>query len=131
MGINVSRERTAQEAKVFGLVRAAHGVLTEESGLESGAVRCYDKYVGPGYAQPSDKMVEAVQFLAQREAVLLDRVYTGKAMTGLIGLTKKGVFSPGDRVLFLHTGGAPALYAMADAFFDPVSESGSSLGASG
>jgi D-cysteine desulfhydrase len=49
--------------------------------------------------------------LARTEGVLLDPVYTGKAMAGLIGLIRRGHFKRGERVLFLHTGGSPALYA--------------------
>jgi D-cysteine desulfhydrase len=56
-------------------------------------------------------MIEAVRMLASLEGVLLDPVYTGKAMAGLIGLVRRGRFKKDERVLFLHTGGAPALYA--------------------
>jgi D-cysteine desulfhydrase len=56
-------------------------------------------------------MIEAVRMLAQVEGILLDPVYTGKAMAGLIALIRNGVFVKGQNVLFVHTGGAPALYA--------------------
>ena len=56
-------------------------------------------------------MAEAVRMFAQLEAVLLDPVYTGKAAAGLIDLSRKGYFEQGETILFLHTGGAPALYA--------------------
>jgi D-cysteine desulfhydrase len=56
-------------------------------------------------------MVEAVQLLARLEGIVLDPVYTGKTMAGLIGLVRRGEFEPGQKVLFVHTGGAPALYA--------------------
>jgi D-cysteine desulfhydrase len=56
-------------------------------------------------------MVEAVQLLARTEAILLDPVYTGKIMAGLIGLARQGYFNPDEKVLFLHTGGAPSLHA--------------------
>jgi D-cysteine desulfhydrase len=56
-------------------------------------------------------MVEAVQLLARTEAILLDPVYTGKIMAGLIGLSRQGYFKPTDNVLFLHTGGATSLHA--------------------
>ena len=58
----------------------------------------------------------SVTMLARTEAILLDPVYTGKAMTGLIDLVKKGKFKKGTNVLFLHTGGAPLLYAYAETF---------------
>jgi D-cysteine desulfhydrase len=59
-------------------------------------------------------MVEAVRMLARTEAILLDPVYTGKVMAGLIDLSRKGVFRRDERVLFLHTGGAPSLSAYED-----------------
>ena len=67
--------------------------------------------MGAGYSLPTPEMVEAVTMLARVEGILLDPVYTGKAMAGLIGLIRRGVFKKGERVLFVHTGGAPALYA--------------------
>ncbi len=68
-------------------------------------------YRQPKYSVPNAKMVEAVQALARTEAILLDPVYTGKVMAGLIGLTRQGRFRAGERVLFLHTGGMPSLHA--------------------
>ena len=61
-------------------------------------------------------MVEAIKLLAQTEGILLDPVYSGKTMAGLIDLIRKGHFKKGQNVLFLHTGGAPALYAYLDTF---------------
>ncbi len=58
----------------------------------------------------SIKMAEAVRLLARTESILLDPVYTGKAMAGLIDLARKGYLKKGSNVLFLHTGGSPALY---------------------
>ena len=59
-------------------------------------------------------MLQAVPMLASLEGVLLDPVYTGKAMAGLIGLVREGRLAAGERVLFVHTGGSPALYAYQD-----------------
>ena len=56
-------------------------------------------------------MVEAVQLLAKTEGILLDPVYTGKAVAGLIDLIRKGNFNKEDNILFVHSGGSPALYA--------------------
>jgi D-cysteine desulfhydrase len=61
-------------------------------------------------------MVEAVTLFAAQEAILLDPVYSGKAAAGLIDLVRKGMFATGTNVLFLHTGGSPALYAYLDTF---------------
>jgi D-cysteine desulfhydrase len=60
-------------------------------------------------------MTEAVQMLARIEGILMDPVYTGKAMAGLIDLVRKKYFRKGEKVLFLHTGGSPALYHYMDA----------------
>jgi D-cysteine desulfhydrase len=79
-------------------------------------VTCFDGYVGPGYSLPTDSMIEAVKLLAATEGILLDPVYSGKAMAGLIDLVRKEYFPPGANVLFLHTGGSPALYAYLDTF---------------
>jgi len=61
-------------------------------------------------------MIEAVKLLAQTESILLDPVYSGKAMAGLIDLIRNDHFEPGSNVLFLHTGGSPALYAYLETF---------------
>ena len=63
-------------------------------------------------------MVEAVKLFARLEGILLDPVYTGKTAAGLIDLVRRGHFKRGERVLFLHTGGAPALYAYGDILRD-------------
>lgn len=80
------------------------------------AVVAFDDYVGPGYSLPTDGMVEAVKLLASTESILLDPVYSGKAMAGLIDLVRKDYFPEGSNVLFLHTGGSPALFAYLDTF---------------
>jgi len=63
---------------------------------------------------PTPEMVEAVRMVAREEGILLDPVYTGKAMAGLIGLIRQGRFRKGEHVLFVHTGGSPALYVYQD-----------------
>lgn len=63
-------------------------------------------------------MVEAAKMLARTEAVLLDPVYTGKTMAGLIDQVRKGFFKKGENVLFVHTGCSPALYAYLDCFWE-------------
>lgn len=115
-GVNVSRTKADQEALVHGLAGKLADTLRLRSAPPANAVVCYDQYVGPGYSLPTDSMVEAVSILAKTEAILLDPVYSGKAMAGMIDLVRKGVFSKGQKVLFLHTGGSPALYAYLDAF---------------
>jgi D-cysteine desulfhydrase len=118
VGMNVSRKKTQQEELVFKLARETAALAGIDGELPRDAVLCFDDYVGPGYSLPTAGMVEAVKMLARTEAVLLDPVYTGKAMAGLIDLVRKGFFKKGENVVFLHTGGAPALYAYLDSFWE-------------
>lgn len=116
IGINVSRTKEVQEPMVYDLVRktAAHvGVAAQ---IPREAVLCFGDYVGPGYSLPTPAMVEAVKLLAGNEGILLDPVYTGKTMAGLIDLVRKGYFDSNENILFVHTGGSPALYAYLDTF---------------
>ena len=115
-GVNVSIKKDAQEEKVHALAEKTAELLGIEGGVKRDAVVCYDEYVGPGYSVPSDAMIEAVKMFAKEEAILLDPVYTGKVAAGFIDLVRKGAFPEGSNVLFLHTGGSPALYAYLDTF---------------
>ncbi|MBE7217641.1 MAG: D-cysteine desulfhydrase [Caulobacteraceae bacterium] len=112
-GINVRRPRAEQERNVHALALAT-AELAGAPPPPPEAVSCRDEWVGPGYSLPTPEMVEAVRMLARLEGVLLDPVYTGKAMAGLIGLVRRGEIAAGERVVFVHTGGAPALYAYQD-----------------
>ena len=71
----------------------------------------FGNYWRPKYSVPNKGMVEAVKLMAKTEGILLDPVYTGKAMAGLIDLSRKDYFKKGENVLFVHTGGSPGLYA--------------------
>ena len=73
-------------------------------------------YVGPGYGLPTPGMLEAVQMLAQMEGILLDPVYSGKGMAGLIDLIRRGHFRKGENVVFLHTGGSVGLFGYREVF---------------
>jgi D-cysteine desulfhydrase len=109
-GINVRRPRAEQERNVHALAADVARLLNIETPPRE-AVTALDEWVGPGYSLPTPQMIEAVRLLASKEGVLLDPVYTGKAMAGLIDLVRRGTLKKGENILFLHTGGAPALYA--------------------
>ena len=70
-----------------------------------------DSYLGGGYGVPSVDAQAAIELLARTEGVLADPVYTGKALAGLVGMVRAGAFSADESVVFIHTGGAPALFA--------------------
>ncbi len=109
-GINVRRPRVEQERNVHTLTLDVAKLLDIAAPARETVV-ALDEWVGPGYSLPTPAMIDAVRTLARFEGILLDPVYTGKAMAGLIDLVRRGTFKRGDNVLFLHTGGAPALYA--------------------
>jgi D-cysteine desulfhydrase len=114
-GINVRRPRAEQERNVYALAKDCADLLGVVAAPRR-TVTALDDWVGPGYSLPTPEMVEAVRMVASLEGVLLDPVYTGKAMAGLIALARQGRWRSGERVLFLHTGGSPALFAYQDAF---------------
>ncbi len=111
IGVSVRANKEKQEKMIFDLAQRTADHVGFNSKIPREAVNVIDGYVGAGYSVPTDEMVEAVQLLARTEGILLDPVYTGKAMSGLIGLIRKGHFKKEDNVLFIHTGGSPALYA--------------------
>lgn len=74
--------------------------------------RVSDAYLGKGYGVPTETGMEALRLLAQTEAILLDHVYTAKAMAGCLDFIRKGVVKTGEKVLFWHTGGAPGLFVL-------------------
>ena len=67
-------------------------------------------YVGEGYNSVDERARQAIYTMGQKEAILLDPCYTGKAFGGLLDMTETGKITKGSKVLFLHTGGTPALY---------------------
>lgn len=111
IGISVRADREKQIANVHGLAGRTSELLGVKGELGRDLVEAYDDYVGPGYGQPTDEMVDAIATLAAEEGIFLDPVYSGKGMAGLIGLVRQGVLKQGRNVLFIHTGGAAALFA--------------------
>ncbi|MDR2136747.1 MAG: D-cysteine desulfhydrase [Synergistaceae bacterium] len=116
VGISVSRGKETQSPKVLDLTRRLLDKLEVDVQHFSDDVIVFDEYVGPGYGVPTEGMIEAVKLVARTEAILLDPVYTGKAMAGMIELIGKGHFAGAKNLLFLHSGGTPALYAYAQDF---------------
>ena len=115
-GINVSRPKDQQETIVHDLTKLTAEKVGVSQAIPRDSINCFDDYVGPGYSRPTEGMIEAVKLLASTEAILLDPVYSGKTMAGCIDLVRKGYFEGCKNILFLHTGGSPALYAYLDTF---------------
>ncbi|MEM7800897.1 MAG: D-cysteine desulfhydrase [Chloroflexota bacterium] len=113
-GISTRGESEALTTKYHNLASQVADSLGIRGGIPRDDFVIKDDYVGDGYSLPTDEMIEAVQLFARHEGILLDPVYTGKAAAGMIDLIRNGYFNKNDNVLFLHTGGAPALYAYQD-----------------
>jgi len=111
VGIGVSRDPQDQEPLVHREAQAVLDLLGVRLQVPRDLVTCDGGYWRPKYSVPNAMMVEAVQLLARTEGILLDPVYTGKVMAGLIGLARGGALKDGENVLFIHTGGAPSLHA--------------------
>lgn len=114
VGIGVSRDPADQEPLVYREAQAVLDLLGVRIDVPRDKVVTVGGWWQPKYSLPNAPMVEAVQLLARSEGLLLDPVYTGKTMAGLIGLARQGKLRPDEKVLFLHTGGLPSLFAYQD-----------------
>jgi L-cysteate sulfo-lyase len=116
LGISVKAPRDHQEAHVHRLAQATAERLDPALRVDRKSVEVNSDHVGPGYGRPTPEMVEAVETVARLEGILLDPVYTGKAMAGLIAMVRRGSFTRNQVVVFLHTGGAPGLSGYRELF---------------
>lgn len=116
LGIGVRAPRAAQEQKVYDLALKTADLLGVPGSVARESVVANCDHVGEGYGLPTAGMIEAVTLVARTEGILLDPVYSGKGMAGLIELCRQGHFKPGQDVVFLHTGGAVGLYGYTEAF---------------
>ena len=82
--------------------------------VDPAQVICEDKQFGEAYGQPTPAALEAIKLLAETEAILLDPVYSSKAFAGMIADIRAGLYSNDDALVFVHTGGTPALFAKVD-----------------
>jgi L-cysteate sulfo-lyase len=116
LGICVRSPRPVQEERVHALAQRTADLLGTPGTVARDRVVANDDYVGGGYGVPTDGMMEALEMVARTEGIVLDPVYSGKAMAGLIDLVRRGHFAPEDNVVFLHTGGAVGLFGYVHAF---------------
>lgn len=110
MGISVRQPRERQIAAVHKLAAATAAQLTDTP-LSLEKTMIDDGYVGAGYGLPTEGTIAAINLIARKEGVLLDPVYSAKGLAGMIGLTEQKFFDSQKDVVFLHTGGAAALFA--------------------
>ena len=109
MGISVRAPKEAQEENVYLLACETAELIGSSAALNRSDVEANSDYVGEGYGMPTDGMIEAVEMAARHESILLDPVYSGKGMAGLIDLVRQGFYRREENIVFIHTGGAQAL----------------------
>jgi L-cysteate sulfo-lyase len=112
-GFGVRAPQEKQEENVYKLACATAEKIGAAGCVAREDVVADCNYVGQGYGLPREDTLEAIRMFASLEGLLLDPVYSGKAAAGLIDWARKGRFAKGERVVFIHTGGAAGLFGYA------------------
>lgn len=116
LGISVRAAKEAQEEAVYKLATATAAKIGVPDAVRREVVIADAGYVGEGYGIPAPSTIEAIRMVAELEGILLDPVYSGKGMAGLIDYVRQGRFKKSEKVVFLHTGGSAALFGYLDRF---------------
>jgi D-cysteine desulfhydrase len=117
IGISVSRSSVEITSRTKEIIEESCRILKMDENISESAVESYDTYYEE-YGKVTESGKEAILLSARTEGLLLDPVYTGKAMAGLIGLVKNQVIDPSIATIFIHTGGTPGLFAYEKYFRD-------------
>jgi L-cysteate sulfo-lyase len=116
LGICVRAPKAVQEENVYALAQRTAELLDVGGAVTRERVVANSDYIGGGYGVPTEGMMEAMELVARTEGIVLDPVYSGKAMAGLIDLVRHGQFARDTNVVFMHTGGAVGLFGYVHAF---------------
>lgn len=116
LGIGVRAPKEQQESAVYALTEKTLALFKNAPELKKEDIVANCDYVGEDYGIPTEKGIEAIRMLAELEGILFDPVYSGKGMSGMIDLIRKGQFKKGERIVFLHTGGSAALFGYQNSF---------------
>lgn len=116
LGIGVRVDQATQENNVFKLIERTLVHMGSEGKVQREEVVANCNYVGEGYGLPAPSTIEAIEMFSRCEGILLDPVYSGKGAAGLIDLVRQNHFKKGENIVFVHTGGAQALFGYRDSF---------------
>jgi L-cysteate sulfo-lyase len=111
IGISVQERSNILADNVSILANKISSFLNVRKTFNKSDITILDRFVREGYGVLSKDVLQAIELTAQTEGIILDPVYTGKAMVGLLELIKEGYFDRNDTVVFIHTGGTPALFS--------------------
>lgn len=115
-GVSVSRVKEEQQLLTASLVNDTYKFLNINKKISSKEISIFDQYYGDGYAVPTKEGITAIKLIGKTEGLLLDPVYTGKAMAGMLDLLNRGFFSASEAVVFFHTGGFPVNFSLGEIF---------------
>lgn len=110
LGISVRAPRERQIENVTKLARQTWELLDIRGEFPTDSIEVDANYVGEGYGIPTPATLEALFLLARTEGILLDPVYSAKGFAGLLDYIRQGIFTAGQNIVFIHTGGATALH---------------------
>ncbi|MFH1177567.1 MAG: pyridoxal-phosphate dependent enzyme [Acidobacteriota bacterium] len=114
LGISIDSGAAELQATVAELANEAAALLGANLSVRPAEVAVNADYLGGGYGVVGEREREAILLAARTEGLVLDPVYTGRALGGLADLIRRGAFPREESVLFVHTGGIPALFAYAE-----------------
>lgn len=116
-GINVKDTAQLFVDRIYNLINDTKNKFHLDIELKKEEIRIIDGYVGEGYAQSRKEELDLIKSIAENTGIILDPVYTGKAMYGLLEEIRKNRFTSKDKILFLHTGGGFGLFPVKGRFF--------------
>jgi 1-aminocyclopropane-1-carboxylate deaminase/D-cysteine desulfhydrase-like pyridoxal-dependent ACC family enzyme len=114
VGISVSDGKEVFSGWVREIAEAADKTMGLGLTIGGDDIIVLDEYMKDGYGIVNKDVAEVIRLVFRTEGIVLDPVYTSKAMIGLVDLVRKGFFKKGERVVFFHTGGTPALFPNRD-----------------
>jgi D-cysteine desulfhydrase family pyridoxal phosphate-dependent enzyme len=114
IGIAIEDDGATVAERAWRIIERTAERLALEPPLRRDDLICRDGHVGPGYAIPTEECIEAIGLLARTEAIFLEPIYTAKAFAGMLAAVRRGEHGPDEQIVFLHTGGAPVLFALVD-----------------
>ncbi len=116
-----ARQAGGQTRRVAARCREIADLLELEPVVGDGDIRLDDRYLAPGYGLLNDPTVEAIEMAARHEGLILDPVYTGKAMAGFLRRARDDAGGGDKALLFIHTGGSPAVFGYGPTLTDALS----------
>ena len=110
-GVCVRRDAVSQKQRVATKLQAVIDVIGADIEIDEDEIICDDSMLAPGYGLLNEATVDAIEYLARREGILLDPTYSGKTFAFLLAMLRRGDYASDDNLVFLHTGGTASLFA--------------------